>query len=209
MCTMHYVDSLFQNLHRIPDIVLYIILGVSAFVENIFPPIPGDTITALGAFLVGTGRLSFLGVYLSTTVGSLLGFLALFWIGRHLGRRFFIERDYRFLRAKEILRAEEWYQKYGYLLIAFNRFFPGIRSAISLAGGIARHRLNRVALLALASAAAWNLIWILMGYTLGSNWEAVRASIAAIMVRYNIFIFGLLGIIVLLVLIRKWMGRKK
>lgn len=206
---MHYVESLFANLNHVPDMVLYIILGVSAFVENIFPPIPGDTITALGAFLVGTGRLNFFGVYLATTFGSLLGFLALFWIGRALGRRFFIERDYRFLKAKEILRAEEWYRKYGYLLIAFNRFFPGIRSVISLAGGIARLRLGLVALLALASAAAWNLMWILMGYTLGSNWEAVKASIAAIMVRYNIAIFALLGLMVLLLFIRKWIGRRK
>ena len=206
---MQYVDRLFENLHRIPDIALYVILGVSAFVENIFPPIPGDTITALGAFLVGTGRLSFFGVYLATTLGSLLGFLALFWIGMVLGRRFFIERDYRFFRAEDILRAEDWYRKYGYLLIAFNRFLPGIRSAISLAGGIARLKVNHVALLALASAAAWNLIWILMGYTLGSNWETVRASIAGIMVRYNITIFGLLGLIVLLLFIRKWMGRRK
>ena len=206
---MQYVDRLFENVHRIPDIVLYIILGVSAFVENIFPPIPGDTITALGAFLVGTGRLSFFGVYLSTTLGSLLGFLALFWIGRYLGRRFFIEKDYRFLSAQEIIKAEEWYRKYGYLLIAINRFLPGIRSAISLAGGIAHLKVSSVVFLAFASAAAWNLIWILAGYMLGSNWETARDSMAAIMVRYNIAIFALLGLVVLLLLIRKWIrGRK-
>jgi len=206
---MRYIDRLFENLDHMPDIVLYIILGVSAFVENIFPPIPGDTITALGAFLVGTGRLSFFGVYLSTTLGSLLGFLALFGIGRYLGRKFFIQKDYRFFRAQRITKAEEWYRKYGYLLIAINRFLPGIRSAISLAGGIAHLKVSRVALLAFASAAAWNFIWILVGYMLGSNWETVRTSMAAIMVRYNIAVFSLLGVVVILFLIRKWIrGRK-
>ena len=206
---MQYVDRLFENLDRIPDFVLYIILGLSAFVENIFPPIPGDTITALGAFLVGTGRLSFFGVYLSTTLGSLLGFLALFWIGRYLGRRFFVQKDYRFFRAERIIKAEEWYRKYGYLLIAINRFLPGIRSAISLAGGITHLKVKRVALLALASAAAWNFIWILAGYMLGSNWETVRTAMTAIMVRYNIAIFSLLGLVVILFLVRKWIkGRK-
>jgi len=70
-----------------------------------FPPIPGDTITAFGAFLVATERLSFFGVYLSTTLGSLFGFMFLFWIGSLLGRRFFIEKDYRFFRAKDIIRG--------------------------------------------------------------------------------------------------------
>ena len=206
---MQYVDRLFENLDHMPDIVLYIILGVSAFVENIFPPIPGDTITALGAFLVGTGRLSFFGVYLSTTLGSLLGFLALFGIGRYLGRRFFIQKDYRFFRARQITRAEEWYRKHGYLLIAINRFLPGIRSAISLAGGITHLKVSRVALLAFASAAVWNLNWILAGYMLCSNWETVRTSMAAIMMRYNIAVFSLLGLVVILFFIRKWIrGRK-
>lgn len=206
---MQYVDRLFENLDRIPDIVLYLLLGVSAFVENIFPPIPGDTITALGAFLVGTGRLSFFGVYLSTTLGSLLGFLGLFWIGRYLGRKFFIQKDYRFFRTAQIIRAEEWYRKYGYLLIAINRFLPGIRSAISLAGGITHLKVNRVAFLAFASAAAWNLIWIFVGYMLGSNWETVRTSMATIMVKYNIAVFSLLGLVILLFLVRRWIrGRK-
>ncbi len=206
---MQYVDSLFENVHRLPDIVLYLLLGASAFVENIFPPIPGDTITALGAFLAGTGRLSFFGVYLSTTLGSLSGFLALFWIGRYLGRRFFIEKDYRFLGSQKIIKAEEWYGRYGYMLIAVNRFLPGIRSAISLAGGMARLEVKRVGVLALCSAAVWNLIWIWGGYMLGSNWETVRSAMATIMQKYTIAIFSLLGVAALLLLIRKWIRERK
>jgi membrane protein DedA with SNARE-associated domain len=72
--------------------------------------------------------------HISTTV-SLLGFLTLFWVGGFLGRHFFIERDYRFLRAKDIIKAEEWFGRYGYFLILFNRFMPGIRSAVALPQG--------------------------------------------------------------------------
>ena len=131
---MSYLDRFFNFLDTLPSAVLYLLLGVSAFVENIFPPIPGDTITAFGAFLVGAHRLDFMGVYLSTTLGSLAGFMALFWIGNLLGRKFFIEKDYRLFSAESILQAEHWFRRYGYFLILLNRFFPGIRSIISLAG---------------------------------------------------------------------------
>jgi len=105
---MTYIETFLEYLQTLPDELVYILLGLSAFVENIFPPIPGDTITAFGALLVGIGKLSFFWVYFSTTLGSLLGFLFLFWVGRYLGRRFFVKKNYRFLKANDMIKAEEW-----------------------------------------------------------------------------------------------------
>jgi membrane protein DedA with SNARE-associated domain len=192
-----YLDNFLNLLNSLPDTLLYFLLGLSAFVENVFPPIPGDTITAFGAFLVGTRRLSFFGVYLSTTLGSLCGFMFLFWIGSLLGRRFFIERDYRFFRAKDIIRAEGWFRKYGYLLILLNRFFPGIRSVISIAGGISQLKVPKVTLLALISACVWNLIWILFGYSVGTNWDIVKEKMERMMFGYNLAILVLIGLAIL------------
>jgi membrane protein DedA with SNARE-associated domain len=192
------MERLLNILNALPDFLIYFSLALSAYVENLFPPIPGDTITAFGAFLVGTGRLDFLGVYLSTTFGSLLGFLSLFWIGDYLGKRFFIEKDYRFFKAKDILKAEAWFSRYGYFLIAMNRFFPGVRSAVSLAAGISRLKAVWVTPLALLSCAAWNLIWLLLGNTLGTHWDSVESKFSVIMKRYNVTIAILLALILLL-----------
>jgi membrane protein DedA with SNARE-associated domain len=208
MTRVTYLDKSLDFISSLPDSIIYISLGLSAFVENIFPPIPGDTVTAFGAFLVGVKRLHFLGVYISTTVGSLLGFLFLFWVGGVLGRRFFIERDYRFFKAKDIIRAEEWFRRFGYLLVLLNRFFPGIRSVISIAGGISGLRAFRVTLLALISCGVWNLIWISFGYMLGSNWETVRDRMSQIMVRYNLAIVALFCAAMVVFLLKKWFGKK-
>jgi membrane protein DedA with SNARE-associated domain len=208
---MTYLDNFLEFLNALPDPLIYLLLGLSAFVENVFPPIPGDTITAFGAFLVGTERLHFIGVYLSTTLGSLSGFMFLFWVGRLLGRRFFIERDYWFFKAQDIVRAEEWFQKYGHLLVLLNRFFPGIRSVISIAGGIVRLRVLWVGVLALLSACAWNLIWISVGYALGRNWEAVRDKMSYIMLRYNCSVLAFLALLVMFLLARQLLkkGRQR
>jgi membrane protein DedA with SNARE-associated domain len=203
---MSHLERFLNSLYALPDLLVYLLLGLSAYVENVFPPIPGDTITAFGAFLVGIGRLSFLGVYVSTTLGSLLGFLTLFALGRTLGKHFFLQRDYRFFRAGDIVKVEQWLERYGYLLIAINRFLPGVRSAVSLAGGMARLRPIRVALLALSSCALWNLLWILAGFWLGSNWQTVEAGMTRLMVRYNTVVVLLMGLAVLLLLLRR---RKK
>jgi len=205
---MSYTERFLDFLHSLPDPLIYLILGLSAFVENLFPPIPGDTITAFGAFLVGTKRIDFLGVYVSTTFGSLCGFMSLFWLGSVLGRGFFLQGDFWLFKARDILRAEEWFRRYGYLLILLNRFFPGIRSVISIAGGISKLRFFPSMWLALLSAGAWNLIWISLGYALGRNWETVRERMDHIMSRYNQVVFVLLALVVVFFVIRRLMRRR-
>lgn len=182
-------------------------LGLSAFVENIFPPLPGDTITAFGAFLVGINRLDFWATYTATTIGSLAGFVSLFFIGGLLGRRFFIEKDLLWFKAEDIIRAEIWFKRYGYLLIAANRFMPGIRSIVSIVAGIARLRVLQVSIFAFLSCAVWNLIWIAVGYSLGSNWETAKARLQDIMASYNYAIIAVVVVAIAFLAIKKM--RKK
>lgn len=206
---MTYLDRFLTFLDTLPDSLIYFLLGLSAFLENVFPPAPGDTVTAFGAFLVGTNRLHFFSMFVATTMGSLAGFMFLFWIGSLLGRRFFIERDFWYFKAKDIIRAEEWFRRYGYFLVLMNRFFPGIRSVISIAGGISKLRTSKVTLLALISCSVWNLIWISAGYTLGTNWETARAKIEEILKGYNLGILALFGIVILFFVVRKAFYRRK
>ena len=204
---MSYMDRFLKFLDSLPDLLIYLLLGLSAFVENVFPPAPGDTITAFGAFLVGTNRLDFIPVLVATVVGSLGGFMFLFWVGGLLGRRYFIERDFWYFKAEDIRKAEAWFRTYGYILILINRFLPGIRSVISIVSGISGLRVLKVSLLALVSACLWNLIWIGMGYFLGSNWEAAQDRFEAIMTTYSFAILGFLGIGILFFGIRRWIKK--
>ena len=204
---MTYLNNFLHMADSLPDPFIYLVLGLSAFLENVFPPVPGDTITAFGAFLVGTKRLHFFGVFISTTVGSLSGFMFLFSIGSWLGRRFFIEKDFWFFKARDIIRAEEWLRKYGYLLVLLNRFFPGLRSVISIAVGISNIRPSRVALFALISCSVWNFIWIYTGYTLGSNWEKVTEKITCFMMQYNLLMLTIAGLVVFVYVVVKLIKR--
>jgi membrane protein DedA with SNARE-associated domain len=197
------MEYLLNHIDKLPDFLVYLILGFSAFLENIFPPAPGDMIVAFGAFLVGAERLGFAGVFISTTLGSLLGFLTLFWLGGYLGRRFFIERDFFFFKKEDIIRTGKWFKKYGYFIVTFNRFFPGVRSVISIAGGIYKLNRTRVFFLALFSAALWNIIWMGIGYTLGSKWERVETELKFIFARYNFVVLSLLLVLFVYVIFKR------
>ncbi len=167
-------------------LILYLFLFGSAVLENLFPPIPGDTITVFGAFLVGIGRLDFFLVFAVTSIGSSVGFLMLFYAGAFLEMEFFLNTRIKIFSAKKILSAEKWFSRYGYFVVLLNRFLPGVRSVISIAAGISGLGGFRVFVFSLISAMAWNFIWIYTGYTIGNNWVVVQQKISVIIRNYNI-----------------------
>ncbi|HPB83009.1 MAG TPA: DedA family protein [Spirochaetota bacterium] len=181
-----FLTQIINMLLPAADIYLYIFLFLSAIIENLFPPIPGDTITAFGAFLVGTGRLHYGIVYIVTTLGSVIGFMALFFLGRHLGKEYFIKKNYSFFSSQSILDAESWFQRHGHIVVLANRFLPGVRSVISIVSGISLLSPAKVFIYSLISASAWNLIWIHAGYTLGNNWETVKSKLTELVRNYSI-----------------------
>ena len=202
------IDRFIEYLLPQSDGFLYILLFLSSVIENIFPPIPGDTITGLGAFLVGTGRLNFWIVYAATTLGSLLGFMTLFSIGRYFGYDFFMRKNYKFFSKETIESAIPRFNKYGYFIVFANRFAPGIRSVISLAAGILRLNPLLTGFAALVSAAAWNLIFIQIGFSLGNNWDIVKEKLELILINYNITA-GLIILLIALILCVKIFLKKR
>ncbi len=194
------------------DLFLYIFLFISSMIENLLPPIPGDTITVFGAFLVGIGRLNYLYVFLSTTAGSVFGFMILFFLGRYLEREFFMKRNISFFNKEQILKGERWFAHYGYGIILFNRFLPGLRSVISIVSGISLLRPFWVFLTSLVSAGLWNFMILQTGYLLGNNWETVKEKTAEFFSKYN-FIAGaaflaILAVIFIIYIFRSYKYRQ-
>ncbi len=132
---------------------------------------------------------------MSAYARSMSGFLTLFFPGKYLGRRdYFLRRDYRFFSREMILRVERWFHRYGLGLIAANRFFSGVRSAIALFAGIAQMKLLATTVAALISSMIWNALLISGGYFLGKNWQLVLT----ILKRYNQAVIIIMSISVML-----------
>ena len=63
--------------------------------ETVFPPIPSEVVLPLAGYLVEQGEFTFVGALVASTVGSLVGAVALEEAARHGGRPF-AERFVRF-----------------------------------------------------------------------------------------------------------------
>lgn len=185
--------------------VIYLIIFLAGFLENCIPPVPGDLVTVFSASMVGMGRLDFIPVFLIATAGNLSGFMVMYHVGRHFGKEFFVRRNFRFFPPESISKAEAWFQRYGYSLIAFNRFLSGLRSVISVVAGMAHLQRRKIIPLALLSACMWDGVLIYGGYLLGDNWPFFME----ILEQYNQFVLWLTLVLMVVVVIWKLTHGKK
>lgn len=183
-----------------------LVLGLSALLEYLVPPFPGDTVTLFGAFLVTRHGWSMPLVFGAVLIGSGIGAMADFYIGRWMGRRY---HDGRFIRGegtrKQIERVLDAFRRHGEIYVAINRFLPALRAVFFLAAGLAGLRAGRVLFFSLLSAALWNALIISVGYAVGTNWARIRGIFAA----YSVVAWSLVAAIVVGLLIRWLLRRRK
>ncbi|MNO38727.1 Inner membrane protein YqjA [compost metagenome] len=168
--------------------------------ENIFPPIPSEVILPFGGFMTTTTNLTIPGVIIAATLGSLLGAVILYYIGRLLDvnrLERIVERWGGILRIskKDIHKADAWFDKYGYWTVLFCRMVPLVRSLISIPAGMSGMKFGVFMIFTTIGTLGWNLLLVLIGAALGESWE----DIAMYMDMYSNVVYVLLagGLVVL------------
>ena len=156
----------------------YLAVAGLMLLENIFPPIPSEVVMPLAGFLAATGELSFLGVLVAGTVGSVAGATFWYWIGLKLGEdrlRRFTERHGRWLTIspEEVDRASDWFRRHGAWAILIGRILPGLRTLISVPAGVARMPLLPFLFYTTLGSVVWIAGLTVLGYLLEAQYERV------------------------------------
>lgn len=176
-------------------------LGVAGLIglENIFPPIPSEVILTFGGFMTTCTNLTFTGVVVSSTIGSLIGAILLYGIGWILS----YDKLCRILSGKtgkilhlypeDIDKAVSWFDKRGNYTVFFCRFIPIVRSLISIPAGCAKMKMLPFLLLTTAGSFIWNTVLVYLGALAGKSWS----KIAGYMDTYSTIVLIILIIAVL------------
>jgi membrane protein DedA with SNARE-associated domain len=200
---IEFLENVFEQIN---PLTAYTVLFISAYIENVVPPIPGDTVVLIGAYLVSTGRLNFPGVYISTTLGSVTGFISMYLVGKYYGSALLTTKfGRRLFREKNLDRVRIWFEKWGYKVIFINRFLSGTRSVVSLFAGMFQLRLSAVIVLSLCSSMIWNALLMTGGVMLGQNWPLLEKWIGG----YNRVLLVLLVMVVLYFVLKKYFLKRQ
>lgn len=155
------------------------------FLENVFPPIPSEVIMPLAGYHAADGDLHIAGVIVAGTVGSVLGALLWYWVGKKLGLDRVIDFSRRHgrwltLAPNDVRRVQRWFEKHCGKSVLLGRMVPTIRTLISIPAGIFGMPLGRFLLLTTIGSAIWTSALALAGYALGSQYSAVERYVGPV-----------------------------
>lgn len=162
--------------------------------ESAALPIPSEIIMPFSGFLVFEEKLSFWLVVLAGTMGNLAGSIILYFIGKYVGRPVIINYGKYFLiREKELILAENWFQKYGNTTVFFSRLLPVIRTYISLPAGLTRMPILKFSFYTGIGSLPWIIILTYAGIILGGQWNTLENYFRQLDLIIVIIIIILLG----------------
>jgi membrane protein DedA with SNARE-associated domain len=198
------LDQLIESLASLPSWGVVVAAFAITYTENILPPSPSDVLLVFIGTLVGIGTASYAITLASATIGSITGFYTMFTIGRIFGDRLMHSRFGKLFPLELLLRAEQWFQRWGYYIIVANRFLSGTRSVISLFAGMSHLEPVRTTILCGVSALVWNALLLWAGMELGQNWRIVEEYFHT----YGIVFWTVLGIATAAIALRVFLRRR-
>lgn len=174
------MDAVLEWLSALPVAALYSMLALAAALENIFPPLPADTVVAFGAFLAARGQGTAVASFLATWLGNLTGAAIMYWVGRRYGSDF-IRRRIPGLKGEDAeRRLRALHGKYGLAALFLSRFLPGVRAVVPPFAG-ALHLPMIPSLLAMGTASGlWYGAITWLAFRVGSSWEALVDSVKSL-----------------------------
>jgi membrane protein DedA with SNARE-associated domain len=195
---MGITEFLSQYITAFIDQTGYISIFVLMLMESMVLPVPSEAVMPFAGFLIAEARFSFPLVILISTIGSIVGSLLSYWIGR-VGGKPFVDRYGKFflLNRDDLAVTERFFNKRGDVTIFVCRFIPVIRHLISLPAGMAGMNLWKFSLYTIIGAGLWNGFLTFCGFHLRKNWETVMhysktidiAVLALIVAAFAYFVF--------------------
>lgn len=159
---------------KLPYVGLFTIL----FVAGLGVPLPEDIPLLAAGWLVHKGHANLQTMIAVGLVGVLVGDFLLFSMGRRYG---FHITEHRFMKriVKPALlrRAEEYFARYGSLIIFVARFMPGLRSVLFVTAGIFRVRPIKFVLIDGSAAIASVPLLIWLGERFGEKIESLAGDV--------------------------------
>ena len=199
------INQLLDYIFAYGSVWVYLAIFTACFVENVFPPFPGDSFSVAAGGLVALGRLDFTLTLLLIITGGMASVMFIYYLGRRFGRSYFIRKDFKYFSASDIEQMEERFRKWGAVVLVASRFIVGMRVVLAVVAGIGRYPVGRMILFSTLSYLLFAGLLFLAAHKLVENLSAVEYYFTA----YNHIAWPLLIGLVALLVVHKVRARRK
>ncbi|MBK6314573.1 MAG: VTT domain-containing protein [Blastocatellia bacterium] len=130
--------------------------------------LPGDSLLVTAGLFAARGDLNVAVLLVTLSIAAIVGDAMGYTIGRRLGPKLFKKEDSLLFKRKHLVKAHEFYERYGGKTIVIARFVPIIRTFAPTVAGAAEMTYSKFAAFNVFGGILWVFSMVLGGYALGS-----------------------------------------
>lgn len=183
--------------------LLLIIFAESGLFFGFF--FPGDSLLFTAGFLAPTLGIN---IYLLVTgvfVAAVLGDNTGYWFGNKVGQKLFTKDDSLFFKKEHVLKANEFFKKYGGKALILARFTPIARTFVPIIAGVAKMNYREFLIWNILGGLLWGVGVTSAGYFLGRTIPDSEKYLG-----YIVGAIILLSVVpVVMEVWKNWKGKKK
>lgn len=151
--------------------MLFIIFAETGLLLGFF--LPGDSLLFAAGIYVNKLSASFYNVHYSIIIlliiiASVLGNMAGYWFGNKTGPVLYERKETLLFRRKHLIRAHDFYEKYGKATIFLAKFLPIIRTFAPIVAGVVKMPKATFAFYNILGSIIWVTTMVLGGHFLES-----------------------------------------
>src|SRR3954451_3682563 len=204
----HLIDWVIENGGLY--VMLFIIFAETGLLLGFF--LPGDSLLFAAGIYVGKLSASFYNVHYSIIIlliiiASVLGNMAGYWFGNKTGPVLYERKETFLFRRKHLIRAHDFYEKYGKATIFLAKFLPIIRTFAPIVAGVVKMPKATFTFYNILGSIIWVTSMVLGGHFLES-WVRNRYGFS---LKEHIDVIAIVIILVttLPVLFKLFLGKKE
>ncbi len=201
------MNDILNWLTGLPEPLLYGAILLAAFAENLFPPLPADTVVALGAFVAARGNGTAVGAWTATMVGNIGGAMLMYGLGHKFGMPWLTRRFPRMFTPESTEKMMSRFQRGGVVAVAVSRFLPGVRAIVPPVAGAVGFGAVRAAVAMTIASGVWYALVCWVAFKAGAEADVLLARVASEQKKVSLIAAGIVAVVAVVVFIR-WRRRR-
>lgn len=171
---MEVITEFFQKLGNLEDLIrwggltvlIIIIFAETGLLIGFF--LPGDSLLITAGLLAAQGYLDINIMMISLILAAIIGDQVGYLFGRKTGPKIFTREKSLFFAKDHLVKANQFYERYGGKAIIFARFVPFARTFAPIVAGVANMNYKKFVSFNIIGGVLWIVSMSLAGYFFGN-----------------------------------------
>jgi len=130
--------------------------------------LPGDSLLVTAGVFAAAGHIDLYMMLVLVSLCAVVGDQLGYFIGQKTGPALFNREDSLLFKRSHVLRAQQFYEKYGSKTIVIARFVPIVRTFAPVVAGVGQMKYRRFVTYNVAGGILWVFSMVLLGYFVAS-----------------------------------------